>query len=149
MFFLCPACQAAGGLKPIADTYRSTLPQVDALPATLCLGPMSREALMLVLLLSWHQSNCSGCIVPFRWDIWLEQTVCMCSQRSKAAAIECSKVAVAVACGDGDVPVQLTSSELQKFTVPRMANVWKVRTPSSPLAFMLHVCATLYSVHAR
>ncbi|BDA45165.1 hypothetical protein COCOBI_06-6460 [Coccomyxa sp. Obi] len=46
-------------------------------------------------------------------------------KRSKAAAKECSKVAVAVACGDGDAPVQLTSSELQKFTVPRMADVWK------------------------
>ncbi|KAK9915608.1 hypothetical protein WJX75_001436 [Coccomyxa subellipsoidea] len=46
-------------------------------------------------------------------------------KRAKPAPQDSSKITVAVAWGEGDAPMQLTTGELQAFTVHHMALIWR------------------------
>ena len=61
------------------------------------------------------------------FDAFYNLNLNLCFQaRNKVAVKDCSGVAVAVTCGEGDAPVRLTSGDLQAFTIERMAHVWRV-----------------------
>lgn len=60
-----------------------------------------------------------------------------CLQRSQRFAKESAAVLVVVTCGDGNAPVQLTSKELQNFTVQRMAQIWRVSHFNNPSLALL------------
>ena len=69
---------------------------------------------------------------------------CVFAQRDNEAVKDCSGVAVAVPCGEGEATVRLTSGDLQAVTIERIVQVWRVSNFLTPQVLSVTVSSAAY-----